>query len=64
MEEIQKLTDSELLEEEYLTAIYSITDTSGDFKLYKYHDTLLNEIKKRELKTLPRVDDVFNVNIY
>jgi hypothetical protein len=53
---IGNLSDQDLLYDEHDTLVDITHDTSGDLTIHKYHDALLEEIKKRGLELLPRLN--------
>lgn len=56
MKEIENLCDQELLFEEHDIEVDICHDTTLCSELFKYHDALLLEIKKRNLELLPRLN--------
>lgn len=55
-EEIGKMSDRELLEDEHDTLVDITHDITLDRELHDRHSALINEIKKRNLKLLPRLN--------
>lgn len=53
---IKNLSDQELQYDEHDTLVDITHDTSGDLTIHKYHDALIEELKKRNLKVLPRLN--------
>jgi hypothetical protein len=56
MTKIKDMTDKELLEDEHDTLVDITHDTTLDAELHKHHKALMEEIKKRGLTLLPRLN--------
>ena len=55
-DKIKEMTDRELLEAEHDTEVDVMDDISLNYRLSDYYQALQNEVKKRKLESLPRLN--------